>query len=107
MNLLDVPTYRDLQEAKQRIPDKYRGLYTFFSDSDLWRYEVDWDKTAKGNGPCQQCLTHEDSTYIGSKLRLLFPYLEIMTQEYIHPHVHPNCRCRLWWSQGVISRYTI
>ena len=87
-------------EAKRRIPDKYRGIYSFFSDWDLWHYEVRMEPTPLGNIACPECMQYEDTTYLGSKLRLLFPYLEILTQQEIHPHVHNHCRCRLWWTTG-------
>jgi hypothetical protein len=74
-------------KAKRRIPYRLR-MFRFFSDWDLWDYEVVDDTKL-----CRPCRQHEDATYIGSKIRLLFPHLTIINQNTIHPHVHPNCRC--------------
>ena len=78
--------------ALQRIPEP-RELYglTYFSIHDIWLYqEVSDHKTCE---LCRRYAEHED--YHGNRLRMLFPYLEILDEYTIAANVHPNCRCVL------------
>lgn len=79
-------------DAKKRIPEKYYGVVTFFSDYDLWRWEAIMDDRI-----CPTCSFYERVHYfvIGSKVRLLFPYLEILDENTIKPNAHQHCRCLL------------
>lgn len=70
----------------------------FFGKYDLWMYDAVLD-----NKLCDQCLGHEKTPrYLGSELRIAFPYMVILDENTIGgpgPNgdglVHPNCRCRL------------
>jgi len=77
-------------EAIQRINIDVPKAITFFSVHDEWVYTAVYD-----NKVCLTCLDHENKTYKGNEIRSLFPYLEILDLETIHPHTHINCRCRL------------
>ena len=86
-----VQVTQAVRESKQRIPDEYRGKFTFFSDWDSWQYHYVHDEKV-----CPVCEGHGDMTVIiGSKIRLLFPYLEIVDADTIKANEHPNCRCTL------------
>ena len=78
--------------ALKHIPEP-RELYglTYFSIHDIWLYqEVSDHKTCE---LCRRYAEHED--YHGNRLRMLFPYLEILDEYTIAANVHPNCRCVL------------
>ena len=82
----------EVVKAIQRIPEEYRNRYTFFSEWDIWEYVPVID-----DNTCPICLGHKEVEYPGSKIRLIFPYLEIITPDLIMVHEHPNCRCTLVW----------
>lgn len=85
------------QDARHRIPLEYRDKITFFSDYDLWAYHYVHDDRV-----CPVCERHGDmSVIIGSKIRLLFPYLEIVDVNTIRVHEHPHCRCTLTRSEWI------
>ncbi len=81
-------------EAKKRLPSDVPAAITFFSVNDEWVYTAVMD-----NNVCPLCLQHENKTYRGNEIRAIFPYLEILDLETIHPHTHmprdDNCRCHL------------
>jgi hypothetical protein len=81
-------------KATQRIPEDTPQAITFFSVHDEWVYGAVYD-----NRVCPICLEHENKTYRGNEIRAMFPFLEILDLETIHPHAHmprdDNCRCRL------------
>lgn len=86
-----VQAVKALAEDKSWIPEEFRGKRTFFSDWDLWQYHYVHDERV-----CNVCAGHGDmSVIVGSKIRLLFPYLEIVDWELIFAMEHPNCRCTL------------
>jgi hypothetical protein len=77
-------------EATKRIPDKYQDT-TFFSMNDWWLY-------FRSDAPnmCHQCDFYGGIYFFaGDKLRGDFPYLEIIDENTIEPHVHPHCGCIL------------
>ena len=76
-------------EALKRKPDDYKGT-SFFGKYDLWTYIAIMDDRT-----CQRCSVHDQTINAGDLLRAVFPYLQIIGQDQIHPHVHPNCRCVL------------
>ena len=84
--MLSNPQY----DALRRIPPQARGRVTFFSDWDLWLYELILDDRL-----CSECAGHASGMFQGSHIRLLFPYLEIVDEDLIDVLVHPNCRCEL------------
>ena len=63
---------------------------TFFGSFDIWYYMGISD-----DATCTACLMLNQSILTGIDLRLLFPYLEIVNDDQILPHVHPNCRCTM------------
>lgn len=77
-------------DAKQRIPEEYRGAVSFFSWLDEWIYN-----TSEGGNVCEECRSLEQEHFFGSELRGLFPWLEIENENTIYPRVHPNCQCKL------------
>jgi hypothetical protein len=84
-----------VEKAKKRIPKRFLGRVTFFSGYDLWEYHNMMDDRV-----CMICETHADmETIIGSLLRVLFPYLQIVARDKIMVHEHmprdDNCRCWL------------
>lgn len=87
----EMVTLIKVVEALDRIPDELEDDFTFFAERDLWRFESVEDETV-----CWLCKDYDGSIYLGSQIRTEWPYLEIESDELIHPHVHPNCRCRLW-----------
>lgn len=93
----DFELAEDRRGAKTRIAGYLKELgITFFSDYDMWQYHGLWDGKT-----CVECKGHlrmgqiGGSIYIGSKIRLLFPYLFIVNANTIQANVHPNCRCYL------------
>lgn len=75
-------------KATQRIPQELRRV-TYFSIYDQWDMHMVYD-----NRTCERCLPHLGS-YSGNDLRITFPFLEIIDENLIYAHVHPNCRCYL------------
>jgi hypothetical protein len=88
--ILEVARAIEAVEARQRIPADTPKAITFFSQNDEWIYTAVTD-----NHVCLRCLQYENKTLKGDELRNIFPELEILDLETIHPHVHPNCRCHL------------
>ena len=77
-------------DSVKRKPQEYKH-FTFFSAYDLWEYTAVLDDRL-----CEKCLGYEATPrYLGSELRMLFPYLEIVDENTINVNVHPNCRCTL------------
>ncbi len=87
--VLQVEELLKWQEAQTRIPFWLQGT-TFFSEWDFWTFNsiVD-DRT------CFSCNVLDKIMFTGLELRLAFPYLEIIDENTILAHVHPNCRCLL------------
>ena len=71
------------------IPSDLKGLSTFFSEYDVWDYGITNVNT------CKVCEGNMVGVYQGHELRSLFPYLVVMDEDTIAPHVHPNCACVL------------
>ena len=86
-----------VEKAKKRINIDVPKRITFFSVNDEWIYTA----VLTDNRVCDACLQYEFGTFTGNQLRSIFPYLEVISLEQIHPHTHPNCRCHLdrvlWW----------
>lgn len=80
------------QFERKWIPDdlKKPGT-TFFSPYDYWVFiEHDDGKL------CNRCyMISLMGLFLGSELRLMFPYLEIIDEDTIKANIHPNCRCIL------------
>lgn len=76
-------------EAKKRIPDEL-PRQTFFGKYDLWYYIAITDSRT-----CRTCLMLDRSVLMGIDLRLLFPWLEVISSDQMLPMTHPNCRCTL------------
>lgn len=77
-------------DAMKRKPEEYERQ-SFFGEYDLWHYIPIFDKKL-----CDRCLMHARTEYfVGTYLRGLFPYLEIVDANIINANVHPNCRCIL------------
>jgi hypothetical protein len=74
-------------EALKRKPDDFKGT-SFYGKYDLWQFKAIMDDRT-----CQACSTLDAVVIAGSMLRALLPYSEIIGQDQILPHVHPNCRC--------------
>jgi hypothetical protein len=76
-------------EAKQRIPSDLKG-HSFFSNFDLYQYiAITDDRT------CKLCMEFDRMIIQGSFIRSYYPYLEIIGENQLLPHVHPNCRCTM------------
>ena len=78
-----------VSDARNRIPLKYRGIVTFFSEYDLWLFESERDQKV-----CVPCDVFDGGVFQGTDLRTLFPYFEIVNENEIAANVHPNCRCK-------------
>lgn len=63
---------------------------TFFGEFDIWYYMAITDDRT-----CQPCIMLDQGLYKGWDIRKLFPYLEIVNDDQVLPHVHPNCRCTM------------
>jgi hypothetical protein len=86
-----IDAVKAVEEAKKRLDFPLRSGVTFFSQRDIWIFQAQADSKT-----CPSCNGAEDvSRWYGNHLRLFFPYLEIIDENTIYPHVHPNCRCRL------------
>jgi hypothetical protein len=83
-----VETFRD---SRTRI--FMETPLTFFSVLDEWLY-IEISDTRL----CETCRANalmENGVYNGNRLRLFFPYLEILDEDTIAVNEHPNCRCVL------------
>lgn len=93
----------ELDEARGRIPDQWKGVYTFYGRSDWWLYVAIHDDVT-----CKTCQGWESWEWFpGDALRKYFPYHEISSPNYIKPNVHPNCRCiliRKEWLEEALRR---
>jgi len=84
-------------KAIRRVPEHLRE-YSFFGSWDWWRYVAIMDAET-----CPLCTPHHNVVYPGTVIRSLFPGLEILDWDYMHPHTHNpsttvrdfNCRCGL------------
>ena len=73
------------------IPEPLKGRVTYFSDYDLWQY-----KSALWVGhTCNPCAMHDNGLFQGSRLRMMFPYMQIVSEDEIEPRVHPRCLCKM------------
>jgi hypothetical protein len=85
-----VKAVQQIQKAKQRIPKEYKE-YSFFSQNDLWIYNLMLTENT-----CNDCIARaQPFFYYGNRIRGLFPYLEITSENRIEALVHPNCNCFL------------
>lgn len=77
-------------DAITRIPEAYRKQ-SFFGFYDIWKYIPKFDRKL-----CPKCLQNATEVYyVGTFLRGLFPYLEIIDENTIAVNEHPHCRCIL------------
>lgn len=81
-------------KAVQRVPKELRRK-TFFGKYELWMYNAVLDDRL-----CDICLEFEKNPrFLGSALRTIFPYLEILDEDTIKVHAHmprdDHCRCTL------------
>ena len=77
-------------KALPRKPEGYEQ-FTFYSEYDTWLFHSVWDGRR-----CPLCAMYEQAEYWrGDQLRTEFPYHEIVDENTIEAHVHPNCRCIL------------
>ena len=77
-------------DALKRIPEEY-GAMSFFGFYDIWKYFPIFDKKL-----CPKCLQNALTVYyVGTYLRGLFKYLEILDANTIAVNQHPHCRCIL------------
>ena len=84
-----VEIVRAVEAKRIDFPTRY-GV-TFFSENDVWLFDATLDSKV-----CKVCRVAEEiGEFRGNNLRLNFPYWEIIDENTILPHVHPNCRCVL------------
>jgi len=76
-------------DARNRIPLAYRGIYTFFSEYDMWLFESERDPKV-----CVPCEELDGAVFQGTDLRVRFPYLEILNENEVAANLHINCRCK-------------
>lgn len=76
---------------KTWLPTDTPQAITYFSVNDEWVYYAELDNKA-----CGDCTQHDFKTYLGTELRAMFPFLEVDGVELISPHIHPNCRCKMY-----------
>lgn len=90
---------------KHWIPSELRGTHTFFSDYDLWQYH-----TMQDDRVCEVCSRHAHmAVVIGSKIRLLFPYLDIISVDVIavNEHMPRDANCRCWLTRIGFFEFTL
>jgi len=73
-----------VHEALKRIPPGMKG--PFFT------YNVRWFFVAVP-GHCDLCAPYNGSIILGSELRTMFPWMQILDNDTIALRLHPNCRC--------------
>ncbi len=84
-----VEAVQVVQRSRQRVPEALRGV-TFFGADDVWLFQESWHPNI-----CEACSSYHLNTYRGDELRGLFPYLEILSEDFIAAKVHPHCGCGL------------
>jgi hypothetical protein len=78
-----------VEKAKQRIPAEHRGP-TYYSSEDVWLYEQ-----SDHPNMCEECGSYNLNNFSGSDLRSMFPWHEVIDENFIYPKVHPHCFCGL------------
>jgi hypothetical protein len=80
-----VEAVQVVQRSRQRVPEALRGV-TFFGADDVWLFQESGHPNI-----CEACSSYHLNTYRGDELRGLFPYLEILSEDFIAAKVHPHC----------------
>jgi hypothetical protein len=78
-----------VEKAKQRIPAEHRGP-SYYGALDVWLYEQ-----SDHPNMCEECGSYNLTNFAGSDLRGMFPYHEVIDENFIYPKVHPHCFCGL------------
>jgi hypothetical protein len=84
-----VQLVQAVEKAKQRIPAEHRGP-TYYSSEDVWLYEQ-----SEHPNMCDECASYNLENFAGSDLRSMFPWHEVIDENFIYPKVHPHCFCGL------------
>jgi hypothetical protein len=85
----DIVEWTPTDEAIKRIPTDLKHT-SFFSAFDLYQYRAITDDRT-----CRTCMIYDDMILSGDLIRAYYPFMEIIGQDQILPHVHPNCRCTI------------
>jgi len=80
-----------IAKARKHLPNNAKQTYpgtTWFSERDRWMY-----LESEHQNMCDTCHNYNQDIFRGDQLLKEFPWCSVIDDNYVSPHVHPNCHC--------------